>query len=110
MPPIVPRWEWRTFASDFGAVGDRFAEQPQTGVQDSDEIYFVGGAGAIVKVRDALMDIKVLREVDAFGLERWEPVIKHPFPLPAAEVTRVYAALGLDPPQLAREAYTLAAI
>ena len=110
MPPIVPRWEWRTFASDFGAVGDRFAEQPQTGVQDSDEIYFVGGAGAIVKVRDALMDIKVLREVDAFGLERWEPVLKHPFPLPAAEVTRVYAALGLDPPQLAREAYTLAQI
>jgi exopolyphosphatase/guanosine-5'-triphosphate,3'-diphosphate pyrophosphatase len=108
MPTIVPRWEWRTFATHFGAVADRFAELTQTGVQDSDEIYFLGGAGAIVKVRDALLDVKVLREVDANGLERWEPVIKQPFPLPAPEVTRLYAALGLTTPPLAREAYTLA--
>ena len=35
-----------------------------------------------MKVRDGLMDIKVLREVNAEGLERWEPVMKQPFPLP----------------------------
>lgn len=108
MPTIVPRWEWRAFATRFGVVEDRLAELPQTGVQDSDEIYFLGGPGAIVKVRDALLDVKVLREVDASGLERWEPVIKQPFPLPAQEVARTYAAFGLTAPHLARETYTLA--
>ncbi|CAN7249774.1 hypothetical protein LJR164_001067 [Phenylobacterium sp. LjRoot164] len=107
MPPIVPRWEWRAFAAGFGSLGERFAASPQTGVQDSDEIYFVGGSGAIVKVRDALFDVKVLREVDAFGLERWEPVLKQPFPLPAAVAADVYRALGLPTPDLRREAYTL---
>jgi exopolyphosphatase/guanosine-5'-triphosphate,3'-diphosphate pyrophosphatase len=60
-----------------------------------------------VKVRDALMDIKVLREVDRNGLEQWTPVMKAGFPLPASEVARVFAALHLDPPPLHRANYSL---
>jgi exopolyphosphatase / guanosine-5'-triphosphate,3'-diphosphate pyrophosphatase len=76
-------------------------------VRESDELYFLGGSGANVKVRDDLMDIKILREVSAEGLERWEPVMKQPFPLPAAEATKVFASLGLAAPRLPRGAYTL---
>ena len=76
-------------------------------VQESDELYFLGGSGANVKVRDDLMDIKVLREVSAEGLERWEPIMKQPFPLPAADEAKVFASLGLTAPQLARDTYTL---
>ena len=83
MPGIVPRWEWRTFGSRFGVAETRFAALTPTGVQESDEVYLVGGAGDNVKVRDDLMDIKVLRETDADGLERWEPVMKAGFPLSA---------------------------
>lgn len=107
MATIIPRWEWRTFGARFGIAEARFAELTPGGVQESDEIYFLGGAGAIVKVRDELMDIKLLREVDSFGLERWEPVLKHGFPLPAADAATVYASLGLEPPPLARDAYSL---
>jgi exopolyphosphatase/guanosine-5'-triphosphate,3'-diphosphate pyrophosphatase len=107
MPGIVPRWEWRTFGSRFGIAEARFAELTPTGVQDSDEVYLVGGAGDNVKIRDDLMDIKVLREVDADGLERWEPVMKAAFPLSPADVVRTFESLRLDPPDLAREAYTL---
>jgi exopolyphosphatase/guanosine-5'-triphosphate,3'-diphosphate pyrophosphatase len=107
MAAIVPRWEWRTFGQRFGAADGRFAELTPTGVQESDEIYFLGGEGAMVKVRDELMDIKLLREVDAHGLERWEPVMKQGFPLPAAAADKVYASLGLAAPRLARDAYTL---
>jgi exopolyphosphatase / guanosine-5'-triphosphate,3'-diphosphate pyrophosphatase len=107
MAKIVPRWEWRTFGSQFGIAERRFAELTSGAVQESDELYFLGGSGANVKVRDDLMDIKVLREVSAEGLERWEPVMKQPFPLPAAEAAKVFASLGLGAPQFARDTYTL---
>jgi exopolyphosphatase/guanosine-5'-triphosphate,3'-diphosphate pyrophosphatase len=77
------------------------------GVQESDETYLLSGAGDNVKVRDALMDIKVLREVDRNGLERWTPVMKAGFPLPASEVAKVFEALRLDPPALRRASYSL---
>src|SRR5262245_19202710 len=107
MATIVPRWEWRTFGSHFGIAETRFAELTPGAVEESDELYFLGGSGANVKVRDDLMDIKVLREVNAEGLERWEPVMKQPFPLPAAEAAKVFASLSLAVPELVRNAYTL---
>jgi len=107
MAPIIPRWEWRTFGSRFGPAETRFAELKSTGVQDSDELYLLAGTDDNVKIRDDLMDIKLLREVDPDGLERWEPVMKQGFPLGAAEMKQVFAALNLAPPPLDREAYTL---
>ena len=107
MATIVPRWEWRTFGSHFGVAERRFAELTPGAVQESDELYFIGGRGANVKVRDDLMDIKVLQEVGADGLERWEPVMKKAFPLPAADAAKVFASLHLTAPQLVRDAYTL---
>jgi len=107
MATIVPRWEWRTFGTHFGIAETRFARLTPGAVQESDELYFLGGSGAMVKVRDDLMDIKILRQVNVEGLERWEPVKKQPFPLPAADVAEVFASLGLAAPQLARDTYTL---
>ena len=107
MATIVPRWEWRTFGANFGITETRFAELTPGKVQESDELYFLGGSGANVKVRDDLLDIKVLREVNAEGLERWEPVMKQSFPLPAADAAMVFASLGLAAPKLIRNAYTL---
>jgi exopolyphosphatase/guanosine-5'-triphosphate,3'-diphosphate pyrophosphatase len=60
MATIIPRWEWRTFGARFGAADDAFAAMTPTGVQESDELYLLSGAGDNVKVRDDLMDIKVL--------------------------------------------------
>jgi len=93
---IVPRWEWRTFGQEFGAAEQRFAALAALKVQQSEEVYLVSSASdANVKVRDQLMDIKILEQVDANGLERWRPVLKEPFPLAAAAVKKVRAALGL---------------
>ena len=107
MATIIPRWEWRTFGSRFGTAETRFAELKPTGVQESDELYLLAGTGHNVKIRDALMDIKLLREVDPYGLERWEPVMKQGFPLGAADMKNVFAALDLTAPPLDRSAYTL---
>jgi exopolyphosphatase/guanosine-5'-triphosphate,3'-diphosphate pyrophosphatase len=53
------------------------------------------------------MDIKVLRQVNADGLEQWTPVMKAGFPLPATEAARVFESLRLPAPSLARASYTL---
>jgi exopolyphosphatase / guanosine-5'-triphosphate,3'-diphosphate pyrophosphatase len=104
---IIPRWEWRVFGAGFGAAEKAFAKLTPEGVQDSDEVYLLSSAGdGNVKIRHGLLDIKMLREVDGDGLERWEPVMKTGFPLPAAEVARVFDALGVVPPPLTQGAYT----
>jgi exopolyphosphatase/guanosine-5'-triphosphate,3'-diphosphate pyrophosphatase len=98
MAPIVPRWEWRSFAASFGDAEQKFRGPPPGKVQESDELYLLSPhCDANVKVRDELMDIKALEKVDANGLEQWRPVLKAAFPLPAAEVEKVCAALRVAP-------------
>jgi exopolyphosphatase/guanosine-5'-triphosphate,3'-diphosphate pyrophosphatase len=110
MSVIIPRFEWRTFGRSFGEAEAAFAAMPSTGSSDSDETYLLSAdpatrvaPTAIVKIRFELMDIKVLREVTAEGLERWEPVLKVGSPMPAADVARVCEALGLQPPSQGRD-------
>ena len=105
MATIIPRWEWRTFGTHFGIAETRFAELAPGTAKESEELYLLGGTGANAKVRDDLMDIKVLREVNAAGLERWEPVMKQPFPLAAADVAKLFVLLELPAPHLRRDAH-----
>ena len=112
MDEIVPRWEWRSFGDHLSAAERRFAELPLERVQESDELYLLpvaGGdtGGATVKIRDGLVDVKRLEQVDGDGLEQWVPVMKAAFPLPAAEVKEVFAGLRVPVPSLARGGYTL---
>ena len=108
MEKIIPRWEWRTFGESFGESDDRFAALRPDDVHESDELYFLSAANdENVKVRDRLMDIKTLEQVDPDGLEQWRPVMKGAFPLPAAEVKKVLDALDVAAPALARTEYTL---
>jgi exopolyphosphatase/guanosine-5'-triphosphate,3'-diphosphate pyrophosphatase len=107
MTTIVPRWEWRTFGSDFGAAESMFAALEPTAVQESDEVYLRTGSGPIVKIRDELMDVKVLQAVSPEGLEQWVPVMKEGFPLAATDVAKVLEMLEIAPPTLERDSYTL---
>ena len=107
MTTIVPRWEWRTFGSDFGAAEGVFATLEPTAIQESDEIYLRTGSGPIVKIRDELMDVKVLQAVSPEGLEQWVPVMKQVFPISASDVSKVFAMLEIATPPLNRDSYTL---
>jgi exopolyphosphatase/guanosine-5'-triphosphate,3'-diphosphate pyrophosphatase len=108
MDKIIPRWEWRTFGESFGKADAAFAELEPIDIQESDEVYFLSIANnENVKVRDKLMDIKTLQQVNADGLEQWKPVMKGSFPLPAAEVRKVLDALSVAPLPFTRDGYTL---
>jgi exopolyphosphatase/guanosine-5'-triphosphate,3'-diphosphate pyrophosphatase len=106
MSAIIPRWEWRTFGSRFGLADERFAALDSTGVQESDELYLLGAGTGNAKIRDDLMDIKLLRETQ-HGLQRWEPVMKAPFPLSAEEARRAFETLETPVPDLRRDLYTV---
>ena len=109
MSPIIPRWEWRRFGETFGDVEATLGPLTPERVQESDEVYLlsVGGTDA-VKVRDELMDIKHLVQVNDDGLEQWTPVLKASFPLSVEDVGAVLRALRVDATSpLARSTYTL---
>jgi exopolyphosphatase/guanosine-5'-triphosphate,3'-diphosphate pyrophosphatase len=107
-PAIVPRWEWRAFGEGFGAADDYFAALSPQSVTESDELYLLStNDDDTVKVRDGLMDVKHLEQVNDDGLEQWRPVTKAPFPLPAAEVGSLLATLGASVASVPRAAYTL---
>ena len=105
---IVPRWEWRTFGTSFGAADERLAALAPDRVEESDEIYLLAlGSDASVKLRGGLVDVKRREQIDDRGLELWRPVMKHRFPVAAADVRTVLETLRADVPALTREAYTL---
>lgn len=108
MEKIIPRWEWRTFGESFGEADARYAVLKPSDVHESDELYFLSIFNdENVKVRDDLMDIKTLEQVNADGLEQWKPVMKASFPLPATEARKVLQALDVAAESLARAEYTL---
>lgn len=108
MEKIIPRWEWRTFGQSFGEADAKFAALEPKDVQDSQELYVLSSvANENVKVRDQLMDIKTLEEVNSDGLEQWKPVMKAGFPIAIADVSKVFKFLGVAAPTVTRLAYTM---
>jgi exopolyphosphatase/guanosine-5'-triphosphate,3'-diphosphate pyrophosphatase len=100
---IVPRWEWRTF----GDVAVPLSGTPER-VQDSDEVYLLSlESDASVKVRDGLMDVKLLESVDDAGLEQWRPVLKAAFPLGRDNVSVLLGALRIPVPELRDARYSV---
>jgi len=105
---VVPRWEWRTFAKSLAALETRAGGVAGVAPRQSDEIYLLNLRGPHnAKVRGGVLDIKQLREVNAEGLELWNPVFKGTFPLSRAQLDDAFAAWELPLPQFTRDVYTL---
>lgn len=98
-PPVVPRWEWRTFGRT--EVAERALEELwTTAAVESDETYILSWyADSSVKLRDGLLDAKVLTRVNGAGLQLWVPTMKASFPLDGAAVATCFQALGAAPPE-----------
>src|SRR6188768_2906221 len=109
MGGIVPRWEWRSFARSVPSSDAAF-ETTERVVEESEELYLLTPDGDNVKVRDELMDIKVLRETDAYGLQRWEPILKAQFPLDEESARTVFHGLRVPLPAVPSEGLSLEAV
>ena len=82
MGEIIPRWEWRTFGKEFGVGEERIKKYEQVLFKKSSEKYILSRkSNENCKIRDDLMDIKSLRQVNEDKLEQWYPTMKLSFPL-----------------------------
>ena len=107
MNKIIPRWEYRIFTEDLGKIEGNVRAHECTRVLDTAEDYIIcRSSGNNVKIRDGLLDIKQLKNVNDDTLEQWLPVLKVGFPCPADDVGKVFSAFGLTRPGMARGEYT----
>ncbi len=107
MQEIIPRWEWRTFTNDLGKAEDTIRQHAEGKTRESDEVYILSEVSMDnTKVRDNLMDIKTLVQVNEDRLEQWNPIMKGTFPLPVAEIVKVFTCFKVAVPEFARTEYT----
>jgi exopolyphosphatase / guanosine-5'-triphosphate,3'-diphosphate pyrophosphatase len=106
---IKPRYEFRIWADTLALVQEKLARLAQPKTAESEETYLISEATdkCNAKIRDALMDIKVLVAEDR-GLQQWEPILKAGFPLESSVIaTLVFPSLRLSPPLLPKLTYEL---
>lgn len=110
MEQIIPRYEFRAFAQNFGPVEAQIRQiSPRENIRESAEIYIVSPDNDEnnAKIRYDTLDIKVLIG-EYQGLEQWKPRFKQAFPLQTQTLHReVLPALGVEPPELSRATYSL---
>lgn len=76
--------------------------------RESDDIYVLDPSGTEnANIREGVLDIKQLRQIDADGLELWEPVFKAHFPLSRSDLAAASAVWPLPLETLPRETYTI---
>jgi exopolyphosphatase/guanosine-5'-triphosphate,3'-diphosphate pyrophosphatase len=109
MAEIKPRYEFRIWGEDLGPVRQKLERMASPKVTESQEIYLISVATdkCNAKVRDGLMDIKVL-VAEERGLEQWKPILKAGFPLESLVIAeQVLPSLELPAPALSKPAYEL---
>ena len=110
MSEIIPRYEFRTFAQNFGLVETKMRKYSKCEmIRESAEIYIVSSANDVnnTKIRDDKMDIKELVDKKK-GLERWNPRMKGVFPMKTETIkNEVFPAFGVEVPGFKRDEYTL---
>ena len=110
MAEIKPRFEFRTFAQNFGIVENKMRKlSPVEMIRESSEIYIMsaGNNENNTKVRDDKMDIKVF-VTEEKGLQQWNPRMKGQFPMETAMIRDdVFPAFGVTVPDFKRDVYTL---
>lgn len=106
MSKIIARWEWRTFGEAFGEAEARINSFPKDKIRKSAEVYILSRRSMDnTKIRDMLMDIKTLQQINGDRLEQWFPVMKAGFPLAPPVLNDVFRAWKAPLPALRREAY-----
>ena len=105
--PIVARWEWRTFGAGFEEAEKKIRSYEQGNFKDSEENYILSRkSDENTKIRDDLMDIKALQNVNEHKLEQWLPVMKEGFPIKQEALKKLFAIFKIPEPAFERAEYT----
>jgi exopolyphosphatase/guanosine-5'-triphosphate,3'-diphosphate pyrophosphatase len=106
MEKIIARWEWRTFGHAFGSAEDKIKTYSAK-VRESSEVYILSTKSMDnTKIRDMLMDIKYLVQVNEQKLEQWYPLLKAGFPITPEDLRQTIKAWKIDVPESDVRQYT----
>jgi hypothetical protein len=110
MQAIIPRYEFRAFAQNFGLAEEKIRKLSKLDkFRESSEIYILsnGNNENNVKIRYDTLDIKVFVKEEN-GLQQWKPRMRAEFPM-KIKVLRddVFPALGTAVAEFNRSEYTL---
>lgn len=110
MQAIIPRYEFRAFAQNFGLAEEKMRKLSKLEkFRETSEIYILSKANSEnnVKIRYDTLDIKVFVKEEK-GLQQWEPHMRAEFPM-KMEILRddLFSALGAAAPEFNRSEYTL---
>ena len=110
MNTIIPRYEFRAFAQNFGLVEVKIRRLSECDrYRESREIYIISAANNEnnTKIRADRMDIKVIVKTWR-GLEQWAPRMQGEFPM-SVEIIRdeLFPAFGVPVPEFKRSSYSL---
>jgi hypothetical protein len=87
MDELSLRWEWRVFGKSFAAAEDWFENLVPVAVEESDELYLLSSrSNQNAQVRAGRMELKILEQLSAEGLEQWRTDMQQGFPLTVAQV------------------------
>lgn len=99
MDKIIARWEWRTFGHAFGNAEDKIKTYPSK-MRESSEVYILSTKSMDnTKIRDMLMDIKYLVQVNENTLEQWYPLMKADFPIKTDNLRQTIKAWKIEVPE-----------
>ena len=110
MQAIIPRYEFRAFAQNFGLAEEKMRKLSKLDkFRESSEIYILSSSNNRnnVKIRYQAMDIKVWVKEEK-DLQQWKPRMQAEFPI-KMEILRddVFPVLSKVVPQFNRSAYSL---
>lgn len=108
MDKIIPRWEWRTFGKEFGVAEEKIKEREQGNFKRSSEKYILSrNSNENCKIRDDLMDIKSLQQINENKLEQWFPTLKETFPMTKGTIEKLFRDFfKVEVPGFKRDSYT----
>jgi hypothetical protein len=108
MTTLIPRFEFRAFAHDFGRRRDRLHNLATVDdIQEQTDVYLLtpGNHSHSVKVRDNALHIKYLIHRKN-GLEQWVPLFCITFPIKASQLQQeLFTSLNVVNPKLEYESY-----
>jgi hypothetical protein len=107
---VIPRYEFRIFGNNLVKYIKKIEElSPREMTREMDSVYMLTSwkRKNNVKIREGVMDIKVL-EQEHLGLQQWNPFLVGEFPLDSDVIkTVVFPALGIESPMFERKNYSL---
>jgi len=107
MTVIIPRWEWRTFTNDLKAYAKSLTVYGEAKIKKSQEYYILSqNSNENVKIREDLIDIKSLKNVNSDKLEQWDPIMKEGFPVKKETLTKLFNIFNVKAPAFQKDAYT----